>query len=262
MKSAQTLTLANQVAIITGAARGIGATIAHELARRGAKVVITYVSESSEGAAAKVVSDINSLTTGSSAIMIRADSGSTDGPKTVVEATTAAFGEHIDILINNAAVVCTKPLNDISNDDFENSMNVNIRGPFLLTRAVLPHLRKPGRIINISSVVARQGHAASSVYLASKAGLEGLTRALAAELGPAGHTVNAIEPGTTETDAIRAGRQIAAFDRIVVNQIAMTPLGRIGKPEDVAMAVAMLTDPQARWITGQCISVSGGLTML
>ncbi|KAM6525766.1 hypothetical protein FALCPG4_011301 [Fusarium falciforme] len=262
MKSVQTLGLANQVAIVTGAARGIGAAIALELARRGAKVVITYVSEISEGAAAKVVSDINSLGNGSSAIMIRADSGSIDGHKTVIEATTAAFGEHIDILVNNAAIVCTKPLNDISNDDFNNSMNVNIRGPFLLTRALLPHLRTPGRIINISSVVARQGHPASSVYLASKAGLEGLTRALAAELGPAGHTVNAIEPGTTETDAIRAGRQIAAFDQVVVNQIAMTPLGRIGKPEDVAMAVAMLTDPQARWITGQCISVSGGLTML
>ncbi|KAF4977648.1 hypothetical protein FDECE_18329 [Fusarium decemcellulare] len=262
MDSTQALTLANQVAIVTGAARGIGAATALDLARRGANVAITYISQSSEEAATKVVSDIKSLGNGSSAIMIRADSGSTDGPQTAVEATVAAFGGHIDILVNNAAVICTKPLSEVSNDDFETSMNANIRGPLLFTKAVLPHLRKGGRIINISSVVARQGHPASSIYLASKAGLEGLTRALAAELGPAGHTVNAVEPGTTNTDTIRAGRNDPTFDQIVTKQIAATPLGRIGSPEDVAMAVVMLAEPQARWITGQTISVSGGLTMI
>ncbi|KAF4461576.1 short-chain dehydrogenase reductase sdr [Fusarium albosuccineum] len=262
MESAHHLTLASQVAIVTGAARGIGAAIALDLARKGANVAITYISESSEEAAAKVVSDIKSLGNGSSAIMVRADSGSADGPRMVVEATRSAFGGHIDILVNNAAIVCIKPLTEVTNEDFENSMNANVRGPLLFTKAVLPHLRKGGRIINISSVVARQGHPASSIYLASKAGLEGLTRALAAELGPAGHTVNAVEPGTTETDAVRASRNDPNFDQIVVKQIAATPLGRIGNPQDVAMAAVTLAEPQARWITGQTISVSGGLAMI
>lgn len=227
------------------------------------QVTITYVSEKSKDLAKKVVDSINDLDNEGRAIAVQADVSSTESPKIVVEATVAAFGKHIDILVNNAGVTSKLSLSQITPDDFQEIININLRGPLFMTQAVLPFLRRPGRIINITSVAARQGYASASLYLASKTGLEGLTRALAAELGPAGHTVNTVEPGATETDmAIDSGNSEAHKDYVKMI-VSMTPFeNRIGKPEDVASVVAMLAEPQARWVTGQTISASGGFSML
>ncbi|OLN81948.1 putative oxidoreductase [Colletotrichum chlorophyti] len=263
MASGQAQTLHNKVAIVTGGARGIGAAIAVELARRGANVAITYVSDASKSTADEVVAIITALDNEARAIAVQADVGSSDSPKRVIEAVFKAFGQHIDILVNNAGVVSMTPLQGITAGDFQTVMDINLRGPLLMAQAVLPRLRRPGRIINISSVAARQGYASSSLYLASKAGLEGLTRALASELGPAGHTVNAVEPGVTETDMARDTRSTATHGNYVETIVAGTPFeNRIGRPEDVALVVAMLAEPQASWVTGQTISASGGFSML
>ncbi|KAK1585747.1 short chain dehydrogenase [Colletotrichum navitas] len=263
MTSDQPLSLRNRVAIVTGGSRGIGAAIAIELAKRGANVVITYVSDTSQGLAAEVVERINALENATRAIAVQADVSSTEAPQQVVDAAVAAFGEHIDILVNNAGVTSKLAVSQVTPADFQESMNVNLRGPFFMAQAVIPHLRRPGRIINITSVAARGGYASASLYLSSKAGLEGLTRALAAELGPAGHTVNTVEPGVTETDMARDSGASDAHGQYVKMIVSMTPFeNRMGKPEDVASVVAMLAEPQANWVTGQTISASGGFSML
>ncbi|KZL79979.1 short-chain dehydrogenase reductase sdr [Colletotrichum incanum] len=263
MASNQSLSLQNKVAIVTGGSRGIGAAIAIELAKRGANVVVTYVSDKSEDLAKEVVKRINAQDNTTRAIAVQADVASTESPKQVIEATVAAFGEHIDILVNNAGVTSKLAVSQVTPEDFQESMNINLRGPFFMAQAVIPHLRRPGRIINITSVAARGGYASASLYLSSKAGLEGLTRALAAELGPAGHTVNTVEPGVTETDMARDSGASDAHGQYVKMIVSMTPFeNRMGKPEDVASVVAMLAEPQASWVTGQTISASGGFSML
>ncbi|KAK1448647.1 short chain dehydrogenase [Colletotrichum melonis] len=263
MASTQAQSLHGKVAIVTGGSRGIGAAIAVELAKRGANVVITFVSENSVGVAQDVVNSVKALGNGVDAVAVRADVSSPDSPVRIIEATVKAFGEHIDILVNNAGITSKLPVSDVTPANFQESIDVNLKGPFFMSQAVIPHLRRPGRIINITSVAARGGYASASLYLASKAGLEGLTRALAAELGPAGHTVNAVEPGVTETDMSRDSGASEAHGEHVKMIVAMTPLeNRMGKPEDVAYVVAMLAEEQANWVTGQTISASGGFSML
>ncbi|KAK1710646.1 short chain dehydrogenase [Colletotrichum lupini] len=253
------LSLHGKVAIVTGGSRGIGAAIAVELAKRGANVVITFVSENSVSVAQDVVNSVKALGNGADAVAVRADVSSPDSPVRVIEATVKAFGEHIDILVNNAGITSKLPVSEVTPANFQESIDVNLKGPFFMSQAVIPHLRRPGRIINITSVAARGGYASASLYLASKAGLEGFTRALAAELGPAGHTVNAVEPGVTETDMARDSGASEAHGEHVKMIVAMTPFeNRMGKPEDVASVVAMLAEEQANWVTGQTISASGG----
>lgn len=171
--------------------------------------------------------------------------------------TTAAFGNAIDILVNNAGCEVIKPLAQIMPEEYAYCMDLNVRGALFMSQAVVPHLRKPGRIINMSSVSARVGLPGGSVYLTSKAALEGLTRALATELGPQGHTANAIEPGPTKSDMLD---RIPA--EIIELQKKMTPVeNRVGVPEDVALLTAMVAEPQSGWMTGQAISASGGYLM-
>ncbi|KXH68546.1 short chain dehydrogenase [Colletotrichum salicis] len=263
MATTQAKSLDGKVAIVTGGSRGIGAAIALELAKRGANVVITYVSEKSESLAQNVVNSIKALDNGANAIVVQADISSPGSPTQIVEATVKVFGQHIDILVNNAGMTSKLPVSAVTPADFQESIDVNLKGPFFMSQAVIPRLRRPGRIINITSVAARGGYASASLYLASKAGLEGLTRALAAELGPAGHTVNAVEPGVTETDMARESGASEAHGEHVKMIVAMTPFeNRMGRPEDVASVVAMLAEEQANWVTGQTISASGGFSML
>ncbi|KAK1623464.1 short chain dehydrogenase [Colletotrichum phormii] len=263
MTSTQAKSLDGKVAIVTGGSRGIGAAIALELAKRGANVVITYVAEKSESLAQDIVNSIKASGNGADAIAVQADISSPDSPTRIVEAAVKVFGEHIDILVNNAGITSKLPVSAVTPADFQESIDVNLKGPFFMSQAVIPHLRRPGRIINITSVAARGGYASASLYLASKAGLEGLTRALAAELGPAGHTVNAVEPGVTETDMARESGASESHGEHVKMIVAMTPFeNRMGRPEDVASVVAMLAEEQANWVTGQTISASGGFSML
>ncbi|KAF2429662.1 dehydrogenase with different specificitie [Tothia fuscella] len=250
--------LKGKVAIVTGASRGIGAGIALELARRGANVVVTWTSESSTKSVEELISKIESIGNGASAIGVRANLKELGAIEMILAATTKAFDEYIDILVNNAGIEMVKDLKDLTPEDFSNVFDINVRATFFMTKAVLPHLRSPGRIINITSVGARGGYASVSAYCASKAAVEGFTRALAMEIGEQGHTVNAVEPGPTDTDMIAKIPQ-----DLVERQKGMTAVGkRLGTVEDVALVVALLAGEESRWISGQSISASGGFSMM
>ena len=195
-------TLANKVAIVTGASRGLGSTMATSLAKRGAKVVLTYTSPSSKSKADTLVAEIKGYSNGSDAIAIAGELAQIETPAHIVSHTLSAFGAHIDILVNNAAVETQKYLVDITAADHDALFAVNVRAPLLLTAAVVPHLRAPGRIINITSIAARARFATCSLYVAAKAALEGYTRVWAEELGAKGTTVNAVAPGPVESDML------------------------------------------------------------
>ncbi|KAJ5832709.1 hypothetical protein N7474_001020 [Penicillium riverlandense] len=252
--------LEGKIAIVTGASRGIGAGIAYELAKQGAKVALTYTSASSESLVDELCSKISSLNNGSVAAKVKADLREAEAPGQIIAATLHAFPtthRKIDILVNNAGVPMCKDLTDTSRQDISAVFDVNVYGTILMTKAMIPHLRAPGRIINIGSTAARLTTSGFSVYSASKAAIEGFTRSLAYELGSWGHTVNVIEPGAVETDMFRE------IPKDIVTYIKQsTPLGnRVGMPEDIAGVVAFLAEERSGWVTGQCISVSGGLTM-
>jgi 3-oxoacyl-[acyl-carrier protein] reductase len=200
---------------------------------------------------------IASFENGASILKLRADLRDPSAPNQIVQQTLQAFGSGLDILVNNAGVELVKPLQDISSEDFSFVYDLNVRGPLLMTKAVVPYLRAPGRIINISSVGARYGFKDLSVYCSSKAALEGLTRCWASELGHAGHTVNSVNPGPVQT---------ALMDNIpkdyIEMQKAQTPVQqRIGTIDDIAQVVAWLASEESRWISGQVISASGGWAM-
>lgn len=166
--------------------------------------------------------------------------------------------------MNNAGVECARSLLDVTPADYEKTMNTNLRGAFFTTQAVVPHLRAPGRIINIGSVIGRIGFPETSVYAATKAALEGLTRAWAAELGATGHTVNTINPGLTDTDMFTAvaKAQGPVFEQKLQFQKMLTPLEhRIATVDDISLIAVMLAEPNSRWITGQGIQASGGIYM-
>ncbi|KAF2658049.1 NAD(P)-binding protein [Lophiostoma macrostomum CBS 122681] len=248
--------LAGKVAIVTGASRGIGVSLALELARRGAKITVVYTSANSESLAGNVVKQIEQL--GSQAVAVQADLSQIDAGEKVVSRTVAAFGSSIHILVNNAGVEFDRSLLETSAEDFAKIFDVNVRGTLLMTKAVVPHLQAPGRIINMSSVGARSGLSKLALYCASKAAVEGLTRCLAAELGELGHTVNTVAPGPTESEMLDNVPK-----DIVDVQLKTTPVEhRAGKPDDIAQIVAWLAEEQSRWISGQTISASGGFLML
>jgi 3-oxoacyl-[acyl-carrier protein] reductase len=221
------------------------------------QIAATYTSSRSENAVDALAERIASFQNGASILKLRADLRDPSAPNQIVQQTLQAFGSGVDILVNNAGVELVKPLQDISSEDFSFVYDLNVRGPLLMTQAVLPYLRAPGRIINISSVGARYGFKDLSVYCSSKAALEGLTRCWASELGRAGHTVNSVNPGPVQT---------ALMDNIpkdyIEMQKAQTPVQqRIGTVDDIAQVVAWLASEESRWISGQVISASGGWAM-
>jgi len=254
------LPLSGKLAIVTGSSRGIGEAIALDLANRGAKVMITYTSASSEDKVQKLIARIASLNNGSSAASVKADLSLPDSPQQIVDATLSAFSTNtIDILINNAAVFQERLMKDVSPEEFDAQHLLNLRAPFFLTQCVRKHLPSAGggRIINISSVGSRLGLPGFSVYGSAKAGLEALTRSFASEFGPAGHTVNAVNPGTTQSDMMD---QLS--DTLLQKLKSSTPMqNRLATGEDVAFVVGWLASEESRWITGQSISASGGLAM-
>jgi 3-oxoacyl-[acyl-carrier protein] reductase len=204
-----------------------------------------------------LISHIKTFNNGASAAKVRADLRDPSAPKTIIEASIQAFGSQIDILVNNAGTEIVKPLADLTIEDYNHVYDLNVRGAIILTQAVLPHLRAPGRIINVSSVGARAGFANLSLYCSSKAALEGLTRCWAAELGDVGHTVNTVNPGPVRTALLEG-----IPGDLVEMQKRVTPVEhRVGTVDDVAQVVAWLAGDESRWVSGQAISASGGFAM-
>jgi 3-oxoacyl-[acyl-carrier protein] reductase len=244
--------LSNKVAIVTGASKGIGAAIARHLAEAGAAVVVNYAS-SKEGAD-RVVADITRR--GGRAIAVQANVAKQEEIDRLFAETKKAFGR-LDILVNNAGIYEWTPLEEVTEETFHRHFNLNVLGVLLASKAALKHFDPAGgSIVNISSVASTQALANASVYSATKAAVDAVTRALAKELGPRNIRVNAINPGTVETEGVRAaGFDTSDFRKQVE---AQTPLGRIGQPQDIAPAAVFLASSEAGWITGETLVVSGG----
>lgn len=249
-------TLQGKVAIVTGASRGIGAVIALDLAKRGANVCATYTSESSKAKCEALAAEVSKLGNNTKLVHIQADASKEESANQVMQVTAKAFGDHMDILVNNAAIEIDRPVTVTTREDFDKVFHTNVLGPLLMIKAMVPHLRAPARIINVSSVGARCGYANLALYASSKSALEGLTRSFAAELGHDGTTVNAVAPGPVQSDMLD---QIP--DKIKIPQRDATSVQqRFGEPQEIANAVAYLAGPDSSWVSGQVLNLSGGWT--
>lgn len=243
-----TMTLTGTRALVTGASRGIGAAIAKALAAEGADVAITY--EKSAESAAKVVSAITAK--GRRGVAIQADSADANAVRASVDKAVAELGG-LDILVNNAGILRLGELKDMPLADIDALLNVNVRAPFIATKAALAYLAKGGRIITIGSYVAeRVPTPILCVYAATKAALAAFTKALARELGPKEITANLVQPGPVDTDMFPANGPHAEKAK------QFLALGRYGAPEDIANAVAFLASAKAQYITGSTLTVDGG----
>jgi len=249
--------LNDRVALVTGAARGIGLGIARRLALEGASVVIADILPEREQAAAQLESE------GLRAVPLALDVRDSRQVGEAFEWAPRQFGK-LDILVNNAGVHLVKPITDYTDEDWQFVMDVNARGPFFTMRAAAKVMkeRRSGKIINIVTILT--GTPYSSLYEASKHALMGLTKCLMYELAPYGVTVNAVSPGAVDTDLLKKGiREKAESSGMTVEEIfaqiaATTPLGRLCRPEDIAAAVAFLASPDGDYITGELIHVTGG----
>jgi 3-oxoacyl-[acyl-carrier protein] reductase len=246
--------LKNKVAVVTGASKGIGASIAKYFAAEGAKVVVNYAS-SKEGAD-KVVKEITG--NGGIAIAVQADVSNEADVIRLFDETEKTFGG-LDILVNNAVAQGYAPIEQISIAAFHQSFNVNVLGPILTIQAALKLFGdKGGNIINISSGASKYPLPGASLYSSTKAALDAFTIALSKELGAKNVRINSILPGATETEGAASAGVTAGSDYEKMF-IANTPLGRRGQPADIAKAAVFLASDDAAWITGEQISVSGGM---
>ena len=246
--------LAGKVAVVTGASKGIGAAIAKALAVEGAAVVVNYAS--SRAGADKVVAEITA--NGGKAVAVQADVAKKTDIDRLFAETKKAFGA-LDILVNNAGIYEFLPLEKITEDHFHKQFNVNVLGQILATQEAIKHFGATGgSIINISSVASTSAPAGGSVYSATKAAVDAVTKSLAKELGPRKIRLNTINPGMVETEGLHSAGMVESDFRKQIE--AQTPLGRIGQPDDIAPAVVFLASPDAGWITGESLRVSGGST--
>jgi 3-oxoacyl-[acyl-carrier protein] reductase len=245
--------LANKVALVTGASKGIGAGIAKALAAEGASVVVNYAS-SKEGAD-KVVSEIKAK--GGKAVAVQGDFSKQEDIVKVFSETKKAFGR-LDTLVNNAGVYAFSPLDQVSAEEFHRIFNLNVLGLLLSSKEALKYFGPDGgSIINIGSVVSSLTPPQSSIYTATKGAVDAITQVLAKELGAKKIRVNSINPGMVETEGVRAAGFIGSdFEK---NAVAQTPLGRIGQPNDIATVAAFLASDDSAWLTGELLKVGGGL---
>ncbi len=245
--------LAGKVAIVTGASKGIGASIAKHLAAEGAAVVVNYASSKKE--ADRVVSEITR--DGGKAIAVQANVAKPAEIERLFAETKGTFGK-LDILVNNAGIYQFSPLEEITEEHFRKHFDLNVLGLILTSQAAAKHFNGDGgSIINISSVASRLAIANSSVYSATKAAVDSVTKTLAAELGPRNIRVNAINPGMVVTEGTQTAGIVESDMRKHVE--SQTPLRRIGQPEDIAPAAVFLASPDSAWITGETLVIAGGL---
>jgi 3-oxoacyl-[acyl-carrier protein] reductase len=247
------LELKGQVALVTGASRGIGRAVALALARVGAAVAVNY--RESTAAAEALVAEIEQA--GGTALVWQADVADAEACRTMVKGVADRFGR-LDILVNNAGTALEKLLMDTTDAEWDELMAIHLRGVFAATRAALPYMvwQRYGRIITVSSIWGISGAAGEVAYSAAKAGQIGFTKALAKEVGPMGVTVNAVAPGAVDTEMNRhlAGPELQAW-------LDQTPAGRLGTAGEIAEVVRFLASPGAGFITGQVWSPNGGVVI-
>ena len=243
------MSLQGKVAIVTGASRGIGRAIAERLAGWGATVVVNYSASGQK--AAEAVDVITKA--GGRAIAIQADVGSVRDVEKLFAETISRLGR-VDILVNNAGIMGINLLADVTEDDFDRHVAINVKGTYFACQQALKHMENGGRIINFSTSVAGAMFPGYSLYAATKGAVEQITRQLAKEFGPRRITINAIAPGPVKTELFTAGKteeQIEAMSR-------MNAFHRLGETSDIADAVELLVSEKSQWITGQTIRVNGG----
>ncbi|OGK16171.1 hypothetical protein A2690_01895 [Candidatus Roizmanbacteria bacterium RIFCSPHIGHO2_01_FULL_39_12b] len=240
----------NKVVLITGAARGIGRAIALAFAKEGAKIVVNHYKSKKE--ANKLVAEIKKI--GPDAIAIRADISEINEIKKLVKESIIKF-KGIDIIINNAGIQLPAPINETTEEMWDNTFDINLKGAFFCIKEVLPYMKQKtkGKIINISSIAALVGSLVSVSYGSSKAGVSNMTKTLSRELGKYNITINVVAPGPTDTDLMR---NLGKERREILQK--ETPLGRIATPEDIAKAVLFFASNKADFITGQTLIVDGG----
>ncbi|TKC18875.1 SDR family oxidoreductase [Robertmurraya kyonggiensis] len=241
--------LQGKVAIITGSSRGIGRTIAQQLAQQGIKVVVNYATgkEKAQGVVESIIQK------GGEATAIQADLSTVSGVESLFTETLAAFGK-IDILINNAGLMKTQSLSEITEEDFDKQFNLNVKGTFFACQQALKLMEPKGRIINFSTSVLGQMFPGYSVYAGTKGAVEQFTRQLAKEFAVKEITINTISPGPINTELFNVGKteqQIEGMKKSIA-------FGRIGEPEDIANVIDFLVSEKSEWITGQTIRVNGG----
>jgi 3-oxoacyl-[acyl-carrier protein] reductase len=244
--------LSGKVAVVTGASKGIGASIAEHLGAEGASVVVNYAS--SKAGADKVVSAITAK--GGKAIAVQGDVSLEADIKRLFEETKKAYGK-VDILVNNAGIYEFLPLENITADHFHKQYNLNVLGLLLTTQEAVKHIgSEGGSIINIGSIVGQMPVALAAVYSSTKAAVDAISISLSKELGPKKIRVNSLNPGMVETEGLRrVGFAESDFRKMVE---AQTPLGRIAQPQDIATAAVFLASDDAGWVTGQTLLLAGG----
>jgi 3-oxoacyl-[acyl-carrier protein] reductase len=243
--------LTGKVAVVTGASKGIGAAIATHLAREGASVVVNYAS-SKEGAD-RVVAEIAAK--GGKALAVQADIARKADIERLFAETIKAFGR-LDVLVNNAGIYEFAPLETITEEHFHRQFNLNVLGLILATQEAARHFGpEGGSVINISSVVSTLSPPNAAVYSATKAAVDSVTRSLAKELGPRHIRVNSINPGMVATEGTRG----EMFQEMAKQVVPMTPLRRIGQPQDIAPAAVFLASADSAWLTGETLYISGGM---
>ena len=244
--------LAGKVAVVTGASKGIGASIAKHLAAEGASVIVNYAS--SKAGADKVVSEITAQ--GGKAVAVQADVAKKADVERLFAQTKQAYGR-LDVLVNNAGIYEFSPLEQISEEHFHKQFNLNVLGLLLSTQEAAKLFGpEGGSVVNISSIVSTLAMPGAAVYSATKGAVDAATRSLAKELGPRQIRVNAINPGMVITEGLQSSG-IEGGDMSKQVQ-AQTPLGRLGQPQDIATAALFLASPDSAWLTGETIMISGG----
>ncbi len=244
-------TLENKTAIVTGGSRGIGAAIAGKLGEMGANVVVNYASKVAQ--AEEVVEQIKKA--GAKAIAIKADVSKSDEVKKLFDETIKNFSG-VDIIVNNAGILSPKlpTVADTDDETFDSIFDINVKGTFLVLREAAKVLRNGGRIINLSSSVIPMRREGYSIYSASKAAVEAITAVMSKEMRGREITVNAVAPGPTATELFMEGKS----EELVSMFKKLSPLERLGTPEDIASAVAFLASPEGGWVNGQVLRVNGG----